>query len=521
MHTAVTQPLLFQRLLNWLGAKARENRVPLLAAFSFGFLAHMFAFTNKLLNHDEVKSLFSKGGTVVLGRWGLGALDCLFPNVSMPWIYGLMTIALLAVAVCVLIHCLELQSSWAQVLAAGFVLTFPSLTGTFGYMFTSSCYGVAFLLAAVAAWLLKKQDWRHWLCALVCMVLSLSIYQAYISLTAGVLILMLLQALLKGEDTPRVFRRGIAYVVFLALALGAYYGATQVILRLKHIRMGSYAVDSIAFDPLSLSANILLAYRYFFRYFREGAMGLIPSPLSRWLHPVLLIFAAVLLVLRLTGRKQDIPGLLLLAALIALLPLAVNCMFLFTTVDAIHTLVLYGFVSVYLLVLLLADGCFSHPAAKKWREGLRRLSLNAIAILSAAIVLINVYIANASYLTLQLRYENACAFYTSLIADIKMMPEFTEGTRLAVIGTWDDPDFYEENLNFTNILTGVTGFKPDSYSKEAFLQYYLGFSIPMASAQEQAQIAASPEYAEMPVYPYYGSLRKIGDTLVVKLSQPA
>ena len=518
MHTAVTQPLLFQRLLNWLVSRAKENRVPLLSAFSFGFLAHMFAFTNKLLNHDEANSLFSKGGTVALGRWGLGALDSLFPNVSMPWIYGVLTIALLAVSACILIHVLELRSKWTQVLAAGFVLTFPSLTGTFGYMFTSSCYGVAFLLAALTVWLLQQKSWWHWLCALGCMVLSLSIYQAYISLTAGVLILVLMKALLDGEAAPSVFRRGIAYVVFLALALGVYFGATQVILKLKHIEMGSYAADSIAFNPLALPANMLLAYRAFFRYFREGALGLIPTVLSRRLHLALLIFAAALLVLRLMEGKKDIFALLLLAVLIILLPLAINCMYLFAAEDSIHTLVLYGFVSVYLLVLMLADGCFSCPATRKWQEMLRRLSLNAVAVLSAGILLINVYIANESYLTLHLRYENAYAFYTSLIADIKMMPEFTEGTRLAVIGTWDDPDFYTENLDFTNTLTGVTGFKPDSYSKEAFLRCYLGFSIPIASEEEQAEIAASPEYAEMPVYPYYGSLRKIGDVLVVKLS---
>ena len=146
------------------------------------------------------------------------------------------------------------------------------------------------------------------------------------------------------------------------------------------------------------------------------------------------------------------------------------------------------------------------------------MSLDATAVLSALIIVGNIYIANAAYLNLHLRYENAYAFYTSLIADVKQSPEFTEGTKLAVIGTWDDPDFYEENLGFTNCLTGVTGFKPDSYSKERFLQYYLGFTVPFASEEEQAAIAASPEFEEMAVYPYYGSMRKIGDVMVIKLS---
>ena len=115
-------------------------------------------------------------------------------------------------------------------------------------------------------------------------------------------------------------------------------------------------------------------------------------------------------------------------------------------------------------------------------------------------------------------FRSAYAFYTTLIADIRQCPEFTEGTKLAVIGSWEDPDFYEAHLDVTNYLTGVTGFKPDSYSAQRFLQYYLGFSIPFVSEEEAADIAASAEFAEMPRYPYYGSTRKIGNTMVVKLS---
>lgn len=156
-----TRPLLFQRVLNSLFEAGKNNRVPLLSALVFGFLAHGFAFTNKLVNHDEVQCLFSKGATLVSGRWGLGALDSVFPNVSMPWIYGVITIALLAISVCFLVSVLRIRCKWMQVLAAGLVLTFPSLTGTFGYLFTSSSYGAAFLLAVGSVWLLQNRSGRY------------------------------------------------------------------------------------------------------------------------------------------------------------------------------------------------------------------------------------------------------------------------------------------------------------------------------------------------------------------------
>lgn len=521
MQSNENRPLLFQRVLNWLVCKYQEYRVPFLSTLIFGFLAHTFAFTNKLVNHDEVQSLFSKGGTVVVGRWGLGALDSIFPNISMPWIYGVITIFLLAVSVCILVCVLKIRDKWMQVLAAGFVITFPSLTGTFSYMFTSNSYAVAFLMAVLSVWLIQHKSVWYWLSALICLVFSLSIYQAYITITASVLVLILIRQLLEDADAPSVFRRGVAYVVFLVLALGIYYVSTQLILKLMHLSFSGYATRSLTVKPSELLDNARLAYEYFFLNFREGSMGLIPTQFSRTLHLLLLICAAVLLILRILRMRKNVFSLLLLAGLVGIFPLSVNCIYLFISRWSIHTLVAYGFVCTYLLILVLADGALTQPAAMKLAELCRRASLNAMAILSAVIIMINIYVANGSHLALYLRYENAYAFYTSLIADMKMSPDFTEGTRLAVIGIWEDPDFYSENLDFTNFITGTKGIKPDSYSKERFMQYYLGFTIPFASEEEQAQIAASPEYAEMPVYPYYGSMRKFGDILVVKLSEEA
>ena len=316
-----------------------------------------------------------------------------------------------------------------------------------------------------------------------------------------------------------LIRRGIAYVIFLVLALGVYYGVTQMIQSLLQVPMGEYASNSIGFSLKKVfTHDIPLTYQAFFQSFREDALSLIPTRFSRQVHCALMACAAVLLFLRILRIRSKPLRVLLLVFLIAIFPLAVNCIYLFTYYWSIHTLVLYSFVCIYLLVLVLADDALLQLEGSRWSEYLRRCSLNAVVGLSAVILAINVYIANEAYLNLHLRYENAYAFYTSLIADVKMSPDFTEGTRLAVIGTWDDPDFYGENLDFTNTLTGVTGFKPDSYSKDRFLEYYIGFSIPLASVEEQAEIANSPEFAEMPVYPYYGSMKKIGDVLVVRLS---
>ena len=125
MPSSNPRPLLTETVLSWLRCKLTENRIPLLSSLIFGFLAHTFAFTNKLPNSDDVLSLFGKGTSLVSGRWGLEILSYVFPDVSMPWIYGIITIGLLAVSVCLLVHTLQLRGKWIQGLAAGLVLTFP------------------------------------------------------------------------------------------------------------------------------------------------------------------------------------------------------------------------------------------------------------------------------------------------------------------------------------------------------------------------------------------------------------
>lgn len=512
-ETSHSQELLWQKIARRGRSLLQTYKVPFFTAVLAGLLCFTYFMTNKLPNHDDVFTTFFKGGTWSLGRWGLGALDLIFPNYSMPWINGLLTIVLMAAAVCVIVHIFSIRNTLIQGLLAGCVVAFPSLTATLCYMFTAAPYALSFLLAVSAVLLLRQErKWEH-LLALAVTIASLSIYQSYIAVVAGLLILTLVKDLLDGKDNGKVLRRGIYDLVFLAAALGIYYGLTMVLNRLRGISFNGYASGNLSFDFVSIPADILLAYRSFFRFFTQGFRGLMPTPASRLFHALMLLGTLVLIVCQcLTLEKKDAGRFLLLAVLLGLLPLAINCMYLFTVEDAVHTLVLYGFVALYVLAAFVCDGSLARGG---W---LRRWLLHGLTLVMALILAGNIYFANEVSLNLFLRYENACSFYTSLTAQIKSMPEFGEDTKLAILGTYQEPAFYEEQFGFLSEVTGVKGFLPDSYSRERFLEYYMGFPIPAPSEEETAEILVSPEYAEMRCYPYYGSVRLIGDTIVVKLS---
>lgn len=508
-----------ERCFHFLLSKAKAYQIPLLSSMAFAFLAYGFTLTNKLVNHDDVFYLFSKGGTTILGRWGLEICERFFPNYSMPWIHGILSILLIAIAVCVIVKIFNIRNKLLQILLAGTVSVFPSLTAMMSYMFTASSFCLSVLFAVTAVAMMKKPTVLSVFLSLGCMVFSLSIYQAYISLAAGLLVLILIQELMEGADAVSVFRKGLGYVVFLVFSVIGYYLATVLVQKILGVSFGSYANQYMAFNLSELPKKIVLCYTSFFDFLFGWPNWLIPAILSRRLN---YIFLGIIIVFFLIWLKFSQPkrlsSILLLAALIEILPLAINCMYLVTPPAAIHSFVMYGFVCFYLLIIVLANGCLNFPIKEKLLHCVRSYSIDIVSLSLALFVVSNIFLANAAALNLHLQYENSYSFFTSLTADIKMMPEFNEKTRLALIGDYQCPIYHDRYLFEARSLTGVEGIYPDSYSNAQFVEYYLGFPISFASGDEVDAIKRSAEYLEMPCYPYYGSMKFFGDTLVIKLS---
>jgi len=138
------------------------------------------------------------------------------------------------------------------------------------------------------------------------------------------------------------------------------------------------------------------------------------------------------------------------------------------------------------------------------------------ALLLLGVVLSNVYFANMVYLKMELQYENAYSFYSSLMAQVKDTEGFEEGTELAFVGKQDNLLHSFPQLD-TELLLGPSRDLVNIYSRENFIKYYLGFDIPFASAEVCDKLENDERVSQMPEYPYYGSVQCIDGCIVVKL----
>lgn len=515
METTLVERFLINVFLWW-----KNNKIPFISSIISGMLAYMYAFTNKFVNHDEIVYLFGKGATYDSGRWGINIITYIFPNYSMPWLYGITGVILIAISTCLIVKIFEIDNTILQIGLASLITVFPSLAGVFTYIFTSSAYSLAFLLAVLSVYLFqsgiksnKLKRYRNIVLSLLCMVFSLSLYQAYLSVVLCFFLLLCMKRVLNDDSSPKeVIVQGIRYILGTGIAVAIYYGVTIIVLRLLNTGFNRYANNYMHSKEI-LRIKIVNAYYAVFRELFQSAFALVPDLFSRFLHIALIALMAAESIIWLikskgTGKKY------LYIILWIVFPLCLNCLFVITDSSAVHTLVLYGFISIYILPIII------HTETEKLIPDIkiRSMGKDVIIIVLMLFCCINIFVANKAYLKQNLAYENMYSFYTSLVSQIKSTPGFTEKSKIAILGETQN-NVYEFN-EFSSLMdfAGVGNFEGINVrngTKQKFIKYYLGFDVEFASEQEVEDLSDHPAVLAMEKYPYYGSVQAVDEYVVV------
>ena len=476
----------------------RDNRRVFLAALLFGLAAYAFMMLNKIPVDDDLPNMWNKGATYVSGRYGLELLRLVMPDWSMPWIYGLMSLVFLSAAACVTVRLFQIQSPALQLLLAGVLVTFPAETGTMAYMFTAAPYALALGLSVLGVYVFTRGGRTRWLAVLL-IAFSCSVYQGYFAFSASFCVILMIRRLVASDESAKaVLVYGLKLLGMLLASLALYGLVILAAAGVLGLPLLSEAVNA----RQSLPLRVAVAYSAWFKTLTRGYFAYVNSPAARVLHLVLLLAAGAALILRLMSRWERGRWLLLCLCL-GLFPLSCYCLYLLADNGYIHSLALYPFASLYVLCAVLLDGTDF------------RIGRGAAAAALALIILGNVYFANSFFLYAKLQYENTYALYTGMMARVTAREDFTGGTRLAIVGSrsaarWDAGerfDFDRFQLPGVNIT--------DPLQAENVVREYLGFDIPFADDETVAALAADPAVQAMPVYPYDGSVRKIGDVIVV------
>ena len=483
----------------------RESSLPFFSSLGFGLAAYGFCMLNKIPVGDDLVGLFSKGATTVSGRYGLELLRFIMPDVSMPWIYGLMSILMLSAAVCIIVRLFEIKSPVLQLLLAGVFVSFPAEAGTMLYMFTAAPYALALLLTVTGVWLFAGEKKSRWITAPLLIGFSCSIYQGYFSIAASFCVIRMIILLCRSEKTaPAVFRDGVKMLTMLLEALAMYGLALLVASKL----LGFPLLHEVINGRQSFPLRFLVAYSSWIKTLVLGRFGYVHNNASRVMHLVMVLAAGCAMLMQLR-RKGSMGCVLLTGLCLILYPLSCYCLYLLADNSYIHSLSLYSFASLYVLCAALIDGWNARPA-----QALRRVAALALAVILCG----NVYYANALYLRYYLRFEELKSFYTTMLTRVTGTPGYAEGDRLAIVG--DAPALsYDIDQHFTDSPLILPSLELGSVDyAELIMSQYLGCDIPFVSDEECTQLAQDDAVEAIPVYPFDGSVEKFGNMIVVRFA---
>ena len=499
---------LSDRLTAFLTEKYKENRLPFLTTFFVGLLTYMYCFTNKFETMDDLCCFFSTGSSLVLGRWGLKLSELFFPMCSVPWLNGMISLLFLCISICAVVRMFSLHDPVIVVLLSSLLISFPTQVCTFGYMYTAPQYAFALFLAVVSARIVSDHiNRKGFIVAATLLTLSIGIYQAYVAETASLLVVYCLLCVLRGESGKKVLRKGLFYISMLAASMTAYMLINFTVNRLLAVEMSEYATESLG-GFRDYLYGIRVAYTAFLGYFTRGYYDLIPTKTSLVFHLLAATSVVILLIRHFSikeNRDEGKLGVFLLC--LALFPLAVDCIRVISVL--FHNLMLFSFTSVYVLTAVIFENCLA-DLPQRGRGGVKDI----LAVCMVAVVVINLYYANAVFMKLFMQFEQAHSFYTSIVTELRQDPDFNEDSVVCVVG---DNDIFDNAGIDLNNLAGMREGIIGTYSQSEFVRFYLGLMLHVAGWDITDVLAEREEVMHMPQYPYYGSVQKLDGYYVIRL----
>ena len=486
----------------------------------WGLIAHLYMFMNKLPNYDDLM-INSFGATFRLGRWFLWVIGAIAYHLelvySLPWINGLVSLVLIACANAMIIELLQIDNKWIIGIICGVLVAYPSWTGTFFFMFTAPYYALAIVLAVLAVYYIVRKHNLGFIIGMLCLSCSLGIYQAYLPFTAGLLVIVLILQLYKEEEWRKVFKEGIRYLIFLLLTVGLYYVITRISLFITKQSFADYKGLG-ELGKFSWKDTVCNIFGYSVANIFTNKLEICHNLLGKagYLIVIMAFLIGMIITCRQWIKQKKIANAILLIVLGISFWTAINAIYIMCQDEnSIYVLMVYSYSLLFILPVsaleYIIEKCGSNPIL---------VIEEYILSLTILVVAINYcHFANAEYLAMDLSLQQAESYYTTLITQIKSVPEYTTDMPIALgqKGGFilEDQTLYNNEVLSSFYLKCRDNSLVNTYNKELMLTYYLGFEPEYVSIE-----SVDPEVVDkMPVYPNEGSIQVIDGTIVVKLTE--
>ena len=486
--------------------------------FIWGIVAYGYMFFNNNFTHDSfMESIATQeviNWKISLGRIFYAPYIYLVRGtLILPWLIGIISLIFLSITSILVLKMFKIKDDnyWLNILVPGILTvnnTVIALCGSYLQDMDVDMFALLMSVLAVYLWTNYKKGYLY---GIIPLLLSIGLYQSYISVSLSLIIFLSIIELLKGNKYQEVLKNGLKSImmffitgiiylcllklipiIFNANVISGGYNSIDSVLNMSFVDI----VKEIGFTYLSSIKNFLLPVTIY-----NNVFVIITNI-------VLVLSAGYVIIKKIFAKHISNISKLMIILLILLLPLAMNICRVLTN-GMSHSLMIYALWLIYLFILFI----------------LNDKNYNKLKILSIILITItcigNIRLANTVFMVKDIAKEQSENYLNRVLQDIENHEYYMAGeTKVVIIGT---PNMKIEFNNSADQIRRLVGNTNDFVipTGEAS-RYKLYFSRVLHSNVNVIESQINDIYIlnkieNMPIYPEKDSIQYFNDTLIVKL----
>ena len=480
----------------------KEDLIILFTVFFFGLINFFYFMGHTVLTPDGLTygPIYKSGGWEIdLGRPLLLVIDRLRGGLVSSPIILFFSFLYLSISTMLIRRIYPIKSKFTIFLIAILVVLFPTFSDSSLFIYCFDSYCLSFLCSILGIYFIQK---KKYIFGIFSIIISLSLYQAYISVTiTGLLILFILDILERKQS----IKQFILQMIIVFLGLVAYF----VLLKLGMMVLGRSLAEYKGASSFGIHTLLLLPKSIFNAYHDFYSFFLLENIIfNRYYYRIiinLILFVFMLGILYPVFRSLNIVQKILLILSLLILPITINIMDLIACDTKINLVTAIGFCMFYILFIILMEKYSTVPI-------LRSLSALFIMVLCYTYLLSN----NGTFQSRVDTYNHYYAQSSQILNRVKNLEGYQEDMPWMFnnIIMYQSPNVKASNGYLAKDYETFSGYL-GVHENEDFYRRFLGEKITVVPEEKYREILEKEEYQSMNV----GDIQIIDGVIVIKVNE--
>ncbi|MBR1440940.1 MAG: glucosyltransferase domain-containing protein, partial [Lachnospiraceae bacterium] len=347
-----------------IGNVKKEQITAAVSAGIFYCLTNGYRFFHTSFSGDALLMIHQSDAAwqIALGRFMQPFLVLLRGGITAPFLISVLALLWIALATALTATILELKHPISLILTGGVMAVTPAFIAmNAGFLLCVDMYAFALFLAVLSVWCFRKRTVPSLMGGIGALIGSIGIYQAFVCVTVGLLMLLLMADLREEEEYKDVPRRMGRYLLGGILSAALYYGIWKLIQK----ALGIWTADTYNgmasvgdYNGTSVFGLIGLTYGKVWNFlihpdmyvtvvFRNVDLSSVLSGILGRLNVAALLIVIALLIIGNVKQFRGVWNLVLQVLLILLFPLGINLV-CFISKGMEHTLMTFAFCLIFI-----------------------------------------------------------------------------------------------------------------------------------------------------------------------------